>query len=66
MYFSVTQENTDWRIADSDNNLPHPSRAAMMKWLTAQIAATQDQTLKERYQGALDQLQQQSASPFAK
>ena len=66
VYFSVTQENTDWRIADSDNNLPHPSRAAMMKWLTAQIAATQDQTLKERYQGALDQLQQQSASPFAK
>lgn len=66
VYFSVTQQNTEWRISESDNNLPHPSRAAMIKWLTAQIATTQDQTLKGRYQGALDQVQEQSASPFAK
>jgi len=66
VYYSVTQENTEWRIADSDNNLPHPSRAAMIKWLTAQIPATQDETLKGRYQGALEHIQQQSASPFAK
>jgi hypothetical protein len=66
VYYSVTQQNTQWRIADSDNNLPHPSRAAMLKWLTAQIATTQDDTLKGRYQGALQHLQEQSASPFAK
>lgn len=66
VYYSVTQQNTEWRISESDNNLPHPSRAAMIKWLTAQIAATQDQTLKSRYQGALEQIQQQSASPFVR
>jgi hypothetical protein len=38
----------------------------MLKWLTAQIAATQDESLKTRYQDALDRLQKQSASPFAK
>ena len=66
VYYGVTQQNTEWRIADSDNNLPHPSRAAMLKWLTTQIAATQDEALKGRYQSALEHIQQQSASPFAK
>ena len=66
VYYGVTQQNTEWRIADSDNNLPHPSRAAMIKWLTAQIPVTQDETLKGRYQIALEHIQQQSASPFAK
>ena len=53
VYYSVIQQNTEWRISDSDNNLPHPSRAAMIKWLNAQIAVTQDETLKGRYQSAL-------------
>jgi hypothetical protein len=66
VYYSVTQQNSEWRISDTDNSLPHPSRAAMLKWLTAQIAATQDESLKTRYQDALDRLQKQSASPFAK
>jgi hypothetical protein len=65
-YFRVTSQNTQWRIADMDNLLPHPSRAAMIKWLTAQIATLQDETLKARYQNALEHIQQQSASPFAK
>lgn len=65
-YFRVTSQNTQWRIADMDNLLPHPSRAAMIKWLTAQIATLQDETLKARYQNALEYIQQQSASPFAK
>ncbi len=66
VYYGVTQENTEWRIADSDNNLPHPSRGAMIKWLTQQIAAAKDEAMKGRYQSALDHIQQQSASPFAK
>lgn len=66
VYFSVTSQNTEWRISDSDNPLPHPSRAAMIKWLTAQIALMTDETLKARYQNALQHIQQQSASPFAK
>jgi hypothetical protein len=65
-YFSVTPQNTQYRIADMDNPLPHPSRAAMIKWLTAQIASMTDETVKARYQNALDHIQQQSASPFAK
>lgn len=66
VYYSVTQQNGDWRIADSDNPLPHPSRAAMLKWLTAQLASAPDDASKARYQDALARLQKQSASPFAK
>jgi hypothetical protein len=66
VYFSVTAQNTQYRIADMDNPLPHPSRAAMIKWLSAQIASMTDETVKARYQNALDHIQQQSASPFAK
>lgn len=66
VYFSVTSQNTQYRIADMDNLLPHPSRAAMIKWLTAKIATMTDETLKARYQNALEHIQQQSASPFAK
>ena len=66
VFYSVTSQNTEWRISDADNLLPHPSRAAMLKWLTEQIGATQDETMKTRYQNALEHLQQQSGSPFAK
>jgi hypothetical protein len=64
--FLVTTENTEWRIADADNTFPHPSRAAMLKWLNEKISTTQDEAVKARYQSALTQLQAQSASPFAK
>jgi hypothetical protein len=66
VYYSVTAQNTEWRISDADNTLPHPSRAAMLKWLTEQINTTQDAAMKGRYQNALDHLQQQSGSPFAR
>lgn len=64
--FQVSSENSEWRIADAENNAPHPSRAAMMKWLSQKITATEDAAVKARYEGALKQLQAQSASPFAK
>jgi hypothetical protein len=64
--FTVKAENSEWRIADSENPLPHPSRAAMLKWLNGKLSAAQDETAKARYQDALQQLQAQSASPFAK
>jgi hypothetical protein len=64
--FLVTTENTEWRIADAENTYPHPSRAAMLKWLNDKISTTPDEAAKTRYQDALQQLQAQSASPFAK
>lgn len=64
--FLVSSENTEWRIADAENTYPHPSRAAMLKWLNGQLASTQNEADKERYQKAITLLQAQSASPFAK
>jgi len=64
--FLVSSENTEWRIADAENTYPHPSRAAMLKWLNDQLATAKDPAAKERYQRALTQLQAQSASPFAR
>jgi hypothetical protein len=64
--YIVTGTNGEWRISSSDNSLPHPSRAAMLKWLNEKLSATQDEQAKTRYQGALRQLQAQPASPFAK
>ena len=64
--YTVTDTNGDLRISDSDNNLPHPSRAAMLKWLNDKLSAAQDEPAKTRYQEALRQLQAQPASPFAK
>jgi hypothetical protein len=64
--FTVTTENTEWRIADAENTFPHPSRAVMLKWLNDKISTTQDEAAKTRYQDALKLLQAQSASPFAK
>ena len=64
--FVVSPENTDYRIADAENTFPHPSRAAMLKWLNEQLASEQDAAVKERLQRALTLLSQQPASPFAK
>lgn len=63
--YTVTDSNGDFRITDSENNLPHPSRAAMLKWLNDKLSATRDEKAKLRYQEALKQLQAQPASPFA-
>jgi hypothetical protein len=64
--FILSSENTEWRIAEADNTLPHPSRTAMLKWLNAKLTTIQDERMKARYQDAIDQMQKQSASPFAK
>ena len=63
--YTVTDTNGDLQITDSENSLPHPSRAAMLKWLNEKLSTTQDGPAKMRYQEALKQLQAQPASPFA-
>src|SRR5450756_56106 len=64
--YTVTAVNDEWRIDDAEPNFPHPSRAAMLKWLNNQISTTQDPAAKNLYQEAVQKLQAQSASPFAK
>ncbi len=64
--YTITNANDEWRIEDADPNFPHPSRAAMLKWLNDKISTTQDPAAKKIYADALQELQSQSASPFAK
>jgi hypothetical protein len=64
--FLVSPENTEIRIGDAENTFPHPSRAAMLKWLNEQLASTQDAAVKDRLQKAVTLLSAQSASPFVK
>jgi len=64
--FLVTPENTEFRIGDAENTFPHPSRAAMLKWLNEQVASAQDAATKDRLQRAVTLLSAQSASPFVK
>ncbi|HUI83911.1 MAG TPA: hypothetical protein VL240_06795 [Candidatus Binatia bacterium] len=64
--FTVTLENSEWRIADAENTYPHPSRAAMLKWLNEKLSTAQDESARNRYQDALKKLQAQSGSPFAR
>jgi len=63
--YTVTDTKGEMRISDAENNLPHPSRAAMLRWLNSQLATAQDDTARARYQDALRKLQAQPASPFA-
>lgn len=64
--YTVSDTNGNFRISDTENNLPHPSRAAMLKWLQDKLTSTQDLQVKARFQDALRQLEAQPASPFAK
>lgn len=64
--FLVTPENTEYRIGDAENTFPHPSRAAMLKWLNEQVASSPDPVIKEHLQRAITLLSAQSASPFVK
>jgi hypothetical protein len=64
--YTVTAVNDEWRINDADPNFPHPSRAAMLKWLTDKISTTRDASAKNIYLEALGKLQAQSGSPFGK
>ncbi|MGB7554255.1 MAG: hypothetical protein WBM04_07765 [Candidatus Korobacteraceae bacterium] len=63
--YTVTAVKDEWRIDDAEPNFPHPSQAAMVKWLTAQISSTQDASAKSIYEEALRQLQAPSAPPPA-
>jgi hypothetical protein len=64
--YTVTAVSSEWRIDDAEPNFPHPSRDAMLKWLNDKVNTTQDAVAKGVYQRALQQLQAQSGSPFAK
>jgi hypothetical protein len=64
--YTVTDTNGELQISDTENNMPHPSRAAMLEWLSGRLTAAQDEHAKTRYQEALRRLQAQPASPFAK
>jgi hypothetical protein len=64
--FLVSPANTELRIADAENTFPHPSRAAMLKWLNEQLASQPDAAVKDRLQRAVTLLSAQSPSPFVK
>ena len=64
--YTVTAVSDEWRIDDAEPNFPHPSRDAMLKWLNDKISTTENPAAKSVYQRALQQLQAQSGSPFAK
>jgi hypothetical protein len=61
--YTVTAVKDEWRIDDAEPNFPHPSQAAMVKWLTAQISSTQDASAKSVYEEALRQLQAPASAP---
>jgi hypothetical protein len=60
---TVGQVNGDWRITDVEPNYPHPSRAAMLKWLNDNLAKTNDATAKTVYEHAISDLQVPGSTP---
>jgi hypothetical protein len=64
--FTVGEINGDWRITEVQPGHPHVSKAAALQWINAKLAATQDPATKMIYQHAIDVLDKQNASPFAK
>jgi hypothetical protein len=63
--FTVQEINGELKVIDADPNYPHPSRAAMLKWLESK-QATADPNTKVIYDEAVKALSAQSGSPFAK
>ncbi len=64
--FTVQDLNGELKVTDLDPNYPHPSRAAMLKWLQDKQGATSDPAVKVIYEHAIKELSAQSGSPFAK
>lgn len=64
--FTVSEVNGEWRITGAEPNYPHLSKAAALQWINRKLAATQDPVAKTQYQHAVELLQSQSASPFAR
>lgn len=62
----VSDSNGELKVVDANPNYPHPSRAAMLKWLQDKQAAQQDPKTKVIYEQAVKDLSAQSGSPFAK
>lgn len=63
--YVVSEVNGDWRITGSEPGYPHPSRVAVLQWLTKKLAQTQDPVAKTIYQHAVEQLQPQKSTPLA-
>ena len=63
--FTVQDIGGELKVIDVDPNYPHPSRAAMLKWLQEK-QATADEHTKIIYEEAIKALSAQSGSPFAK
>jgi hypothetical protein len=64
--FTVGEVSGEWRIVEVQPSHPHVSKAAALQWINTNLAATQDAASKTIYQHAIDTLQKQNASPFAK
>jgi len=64
--FTVGEVNSEWRITEVQPGHPHVSKAAALQWINEKMAATPDAASKTIYQHAIDILQKQNASPFAK
>ena len=63
--FTVQEIGGELKVVDVDPNFPHPSRAAMLKWLDGK-QTTADPNTKVIYEQAIKALSAQSGSPFAK
>jgi hypothetical protein len=61
--FVVAEVNDDLRIIDIEPSYPHPSRAAVLKWLNKRLADDQDLASKTMYQHAVQDLQPPKPSP---
>jgi hypothetical protein len=55
--FTIAQVSGNWRITDVEPNYPHPSRAAMLKWLNGNLAKAPDNATKTIYEDAIHKLQ---------
>ena len=64
--FTVQEINGELKVLDADPSYPHPSRAAMLKWLEDKQGAAPDPQTKIIYEHAIKDLSAQSGSPFAK
>ena len=63
--FTVQEVNGELKITGVDPNFPHPSKAAMLKWIESKQAAAEPNT-KVIYEQAIKDLSAQSGSSFAK
>lgn len=63
--FAIADTGGNLKIVSAERNYPHPSRAAMLKWLQENASKSQDPA-KNVYEQAFKDLSEQSGSPFGK